>query len=229
MYFIIAWCNQLYVVNLERNYLIGVSIQDSSFIIFLYSEGVSWTAKFVIFIALNKFSFSQQYTTHTCTCILLHNSIADMYIAGADPGFQVRGDALKKIAPSEGRRENCWGISCEISRFYAKKSYFFNCRGRRENVWGISCEKSRFWAKKSYFFQLPRETRKFLSYFVWKITILRQQIIFISNFRGCTPGAPPLNQPLHCVVFLLYFSSSCVPYVVSFSRLFIFDSPFGIL
>jgi len=80
MYFIIAWCNQLYLVNLERNYLIGVSIQDSSFIIFLYSEGVSWTAKFVIFIALNKFSFSQQYTTHTCTCILRHNSIADMYI-----------------------------------------------------------------------------------------------------------------------------------------------------
>ena len=34
------------------------------------------------------------------------------------------GGALKKIAPSGGRRENCWGISCEKSRFYAKKSYF---------------------------------------------------------------------------------------------------------
>jgi hypothetical protein len=34
---------------------------------------------------------------------------------GADPGFQVRGDALK----------NCWGISCEKSRFYRKKTYFF--------------------------------------------------------------------------------------------------------
>jgi hypothetical protein len=41
-----------------------------------------------------------------------------MYIAGADPGFQVRGGALKKI----GRRENFWGISCENSRFYAKKA-----------------------------------------------------------------------------------------------------------
>ena len=40
-------------------------------------------------------------------------------ISGADPGFQVRGGALKKIAPSGGRRENCWGISCEKSRFYA--------------------------------------------------------------------------------------------------------------
>jgi hypothetical protein len=36
---------------------------------------------------------------------------------GADPGFQVRGGALKKIAPSGGRRENFWGILCENSRF----------------------------------------------------------------------------------------------------------------
>jgi hypothetical protein len=31
---------------------------------------------------------------------------------------------LKKIAPSGGRRENFWGISCEKSLFYAKKSFF---------------------------------------------------------------------------------------------------------
>jgi hypothetical protein len=40
---------------------------------------------------------------------------------GADPRFQVRGGALKKIAPSGGRRENCWCISCEKSRFYWQK------------------------------------------------------------------------------------------------------------
>ena len=45
-------------------------------------------------------------------------------VTGADPGFQVRGGALKKIAPNGGRRENVWGISCEKSRFYANKSYF---------------------------------------------------------------------------------------------------------
>ena len=46
-------------------------------------------------------------------------------ITGADPGFQVRGEHIKKIAPSRGRRENFRGIPCEKSRFYAKKSYFF--------------------------------------------------------------------------------------------------------
>ena len=53
--------------------------------------------------------------------------------SGADPGFQVRGGgALKKIAPSGGRREHFWSISCEKSRFYAKKNhFFFNFRGAR--------------------------------------------------------------------------------------------------
>ena len=50
---------------------------------------------------------------------------------GADPGFQVRGGTLKKIATSGGRREKIWGISCEKSRFYAKKSYFFPILGGR--------------------------------------------------------------------------------------------------
>ena len=87
--------------------------------------------------------------------------------AGADPGFQVRGGGThKKIAPSGGRREICWGISCEKSRFYAKKSYFF---------------------------QLRREARTFLGYFVWKITILRKKILFfpILEEGGRAPGAPP--------------------------------------
>ena len=47
----------------------------------------------------------------------------------ADPGFQIRGAHLKKIAPSRGRREKFWGISCEKSRFCAKKSNFFPILG----------------------------------------------------------------------------------------------------
>jgi hypothetical protein len=75
---------------------------------------------------------------------LLNIIVNFMNKSGADPGFQVRGGALKKIAPSGGRRENFWGISCEKSRFYAKKSYFSNFRGGARNFWGISCEKSHF-------------------------------------------------------------------------------------
>jgi hypothetical protein len=67
-------------------------------------------------------------------------------------------------------------------------------------MFGVFRDKSRFYAKKSYFFQLRREAQKFLGYFVWKIMILRQKIIFCSNFRGgggvrtgCapTPGSAP--------------------------------------
>jgi hypothetical protein len=47
--------------------------------------------------------------------IRTHNISGDKHWSGADPGFQVRGGALKKFL----------GISCEKSRFYAKKSYFF--------------------------------------------------------------------------------------------------------
>jgi hypothetical protein len=47
------------------------------------------------------------YRTHKCSCA--------RHWSGADPGFQVRGGALKKIAPSGGRREHFWSISCEKS------------------------------------------------------------------------------------------------------------------
>jgi hypothetical protein len=65
-----------------------------------------------------------------------------------------------------------------------------------ENCWGISCEKSRFYAKKSYFFQLRREAQYFLGYFVWKITILRQKIIFFPILGGRALGAPPLDKSI---------------------------------
>ena len=144
-----------------------------------------------------------------------------------DPGFQVRGEgaALKKIAPSGGRRENCWGISCEKSRFYAKKSYFF---------------------------QLRRVTRKLLGYFVWKITILRQKIIFFpiaegganifgvfrvknhdftpkylffSNFRGgagCAPPPPPVSAPGSNIIIVsgVHVTRSLVLYVCFVDRCF---------
>jgi hypothetical protein len=98
-------------------------------------------------LVLNVFSIHEVSVKKTNIIIFIANkTLAGKAIqynttlqTGADPGFQVRGGALKEIAPSGGRRENCLGISCEKSRFYAKKSYFF---------------------------QLRREARKCLGYFV---------------------------------------------------------------
>ena len=99
----------------------------------------------------------------------MHMIKIKIHKTGADPGFQVRGGALKKIEPS---------------------------RGRREHFWGISSEKSRIYAKKSYFFQLRREARKCVGYFVWKITISRQKIIFLPILGGARAGcASPWIRP----------------------------------
>jgi hypothetical protein len=38
--------------------------------------------------------------------------------------------------------------------FTPKNHSFYNYGGRRENFWGISCEKSRFYAKKTIFFPI---------------------------------------------------------------------------
>jgi hypothetical protein len=60
---------------------------------------------------------------------LSHNVVSSTP-QGRMQDFKLGGGAhLKKIAPSGGRRENFWGISCEKSRFYAKKSYFFKFMG----------------------------------------------------------------------------------------------------
>jgi hypothetical protein len=48
------------------------------------------------------------------------NYITQVFYLGAH--IEGGGGALKKIAPSRGRREHFRGISCEKSLFYAKKS-----------------------------------------------------------------------------------------------------------
>jgi hypothetical protein len=72
---------------------------------------------------------------------------------GADPGFQVRGVHLKKLRRAEGGAKIFGVLRVKNHDFTPRNHIFSNCGGRRENLWGISCEKSRFYAKKSYFFQ----------------------------------------------------------------------------
>ena len=51
------------------------------------------------------------------------------YNIGADPGFQVRGGALKKIAPSGGRRKFFWVFRVKNHEFTPKNHIFSNFRG----------------------------------------------------------------------------------------------------
>jgi hypothetical protein len=101
------------------------------------------------------------------------------------------GGHLKKMRRAEGGARIFGVFRVKNHDFTPKNHIFSNCGGRHENVWGISCEKSRFYAKKSYFFQLRREARNILGYFVWKITILRQKIIFFPILGDKVyPGTP---------------------------------------
>ena len=110
--------------------------------------------------------------------------------------------ALKEVDPVQGR----------VQDFKLGGRTLINCAERREarTFWGISCEKSRFFAKQSIFFQLRREARKYLGYFVWKIMILRQKIIFFPILGGGTPGAPlpwirPCSMPTQAVNSIIMF------------------------
>ena len=120
---------------------------------------------------LNNDNFISPYICELCNNNLCYlNTTYGFSKQGRIQDFKLGGGALKKIASSGGRRENFWCISCEKSRFYAKKSYFF---------------------------QLRREARKLLGYFVWKITILRKKNYIFSNFRrGARQVCPPLDPPL---------------------------------
>jgi hypothetical protein len=88
--------------------------------------------------------------TFYCLFVSFDREIYIPYV-GADPGFHVRGADLRKLRRAEGGA-NIFGVFHVKNHDFTPKNLFFsNCGGRRENCWGILCEKSRFNAKKSYF------------------------------------------------------------------------------
>ena len=107
------------------------SVKTREFILLIVVELIAITVETIF----SQFVKIQRYTTIVCYQIVhkktwVHSSSlafrwAMCYTQGRIQDFQLGGGVLKKIAPSGGRRENLWGISCEKSRFYAKKSYFF--------------------------------------------------------------------------------------------------------
>ena len=130
----------------------------------------------------------------------------DRWNRGRIQDFRLEGAHLKKLRGAEGGAKNFGVFRVKIKNDFTPTNHILsNCGGRREKFWDISCEKSRFYAKKSYFFQLRREARKILGYFVWKITIIHQKIIFFPILGGRAPGAPPPGSaPVHnkCIIWI---------------------------
>ena len=98
--------------------------------------------------------------------------------------FKLGEAHLKKLRRAEGGAKILGVFRVNNHDFTPKNHIFSNCGGRYENVWGISCEKSRFYAQKSYFFQLRREARTFLGYFVWKSRFYAPGFYIIWNRHG---------------------------------------------
>jgi hypothetical protein len=77
---------------------------------------------------------------------------AEFTNSGADPGFQVRGAHVKKLRRVEGGAKSFGVFRVKNHDFTPKNHIFPMAEGGA--FWGISCEKSQFYAKKSYFFPI---------------------------------------------------------------------------
>ena len=122
-----------------------------------------------------------------------------------------------------------WGLQGRIQDFKLGGMHLSKnapSGGRREHFWGISCEKSRFYAKKSNFFQLRREAQKLLGYFVWKITILRKKNYIFSNFRGACAGCAPLWY-MCILIWVEKFDIQCSLSILRYEQITIFAFGFN--
>jgi hypothetical protein len=76
------------------------------------------------------------------------------HMQGRIQDFRLEGAHLKKLRRVEGGA-NIFGVFRVKNHDFTPKNHIFsNCGGRRENFWVISCEKSRFYAKKILFFPI---------------------------------------------------------------------------
>ena len=76
-------------------------------------------------------------------------------IQGRIQDFKLGGAHLKKLRRAEGGAKIFGVFRVKKNHDFTPKNHIFsNCGGRHEHFWGISCEKSRFYAKKLYFFPI---------------------------------------------------------------------------
>jgi hypothetical protein len=88
-------------------------------------------------------------TKYGCNCL---KYIFPKEVCRGGSRIQVRGGAhLKKLRRAEEGAKIVGVFRVKNHYFTPKNHIYSNCGGRRENLWGISCEKSRFYAKKIIF------------------------------------------------------------------------------
>ena len=92
----------------------------------------------------------------------IHTNVLQVFIPGADPGFQVMEGALKKIAPKF------------VGYFVGKIKIF---------------------RQKVIFFSIAEGSTKFWEYFVLKFTIFTPKNHIFSNFMGAHTGCTPWIRP----------------------------------
>ena len=74
-------------------------------------------------------------------------------VAGADPGFQVRGGAVKKLRRAEGGAK-IFGVFHVKNHDFTSKNHIFPILGGAREIFGIFHVKNHdFTPKKSYFYQ----------------------------------------------------------------------------
>jgi hypothetical protein len=149
-------------------------------------------------------------------------------LQGRIQDLKLGGTHLKKLRQAKGGVK-MFGVFRVKYHDFTPKNLIFSIAEGGAKMFEVFRVKNHDFTPKNHIFSIAEGGAKIFEVFRVKNHDFTPTIFFLSILGGCAPGAPPLNPPLHCVVFLLCFSSSCVPYVVSFSRLFIFDSPFGIL
>ena len=93
-------------------------------------------------------------------CLSLNESyIMIRTIQGRIQDFKLGGGALKKIAPSGGRRENFWGISCEKITILRQKIIFFPIAEGGAKIFGVFRVKNHDFTPKNHFFSNYRGAR----------------------------------------------------------------------
>jgi hypothetical protein len=85
--------------------------------------------------------------------VVSHMCLKTIILQGRIQDFKLEGAHLKKILRAEGGAKILVVFRVKNHDFTPKNHIFSNCGGWREKFCGISCEKSRLYTKKSYFFQ----------------------------------------------------------------------------